>query len=159
MPGQLAFVDFGLHCRRRPVFRTVGSSNAEATAGPATLSGQLDVNDPSTANEENDPSGFLGVGCLRIWALGVSTRCATDGTRSGTPPWRSYSDRRRLIGNCTNSWVHPQRCSQPLSPHASARPAFASAEADVDTEMRDQPAEESKPADQVASVEAVQPQD
>jgi len=71
MPGQLAFVDFGLHCRRRPVFRTIGSSNAEATAGPATLSGQLDVNDPSTANEENDPSGFLGVGCLRIWALGV----------------------------------------------------------------------------------------
>jgi hypothetical protein len=71
MPGQFAFVDFELHCRRRPIFRTIGSSNAEATAGPATLSGQLDVNDPSTANEENDPLGFLGVGCLRIWALGV----------------------------------------------------------------------------------------
>lgn len=45
--------------RRRPVFRTIGSSNAEATAGPATLSGQLDVNDRSTANEENDPSGAV----------------------------------------------------------------------------------------------------
>lgn len=45
--------------RRRPVFRTIGSSNAEATTGPATLSGQLDVNDPSTANEENDPSGAV----------------------------------------------------------------------------------------------------
>ena len=45
--------------KRKPVFRTIGSSNAEATAGPATLSGQLDVNNPSTANEENDPSGAV----------------------------------------------------------------------------------------------------
>jgi bromodomain-containing factor 1 len=36
---------------------------------------------------------------------------------------------------------------------------LASGEADVDTEMRDQTAEESKPVDQVASVEVVQPQD
>ncbi|KAM0711974.1 hypothetical protein Q7P35_001344 [Cladosporium inversicolor] len=42
------------------------SSNAEATAGPATLSGQLDVNDPSTANEENDPSGAVRNGAQRM---------------------------------------------------------------------------------------------
>jgi hypothetical protein len=45
--------------KRRPIFRTIGSSNAEATTSSATLSGQLDVNDPSTANEENDPSGAV----------------------------------------------------------------------------------------------------
>lgn len=45
--------------RRKPVFRAIGSSNAEATTGSATLTGQLNVNDPSTANEENDPSGAV----------------------------------------------------------------------------------------------------
>ena len=45
--------------KRKPVFRTIGSSNAEATTGSAALSGQLDVNDPSTATEENDPSGAV----------------------------------------------------------------------------------------------------
>jgi len=41
------------------VYRVVGSSNAEATTDSPTLSGHLDVNDPSTANEENDPSGAV----------------------------------------------------------------------------------------------------
>lgn len=45
--------------RKKPVFRTIGSSNAETTTGPAALNGQLNVNDPSTANEENDPSGAV----------------------------------------------------------------------------------------------------
>jgi hypothetical protein len=45
--------------RRRPVFRAIGSSNAQATTGPATLTGQLDVKNPSTATAENDPSGAV----------------------------------------------------------------------------------------------------
>jgi hypothetical protein len=45
--------------KRKPVYRVVGSSNAEATTDSPTLSGHLDVNDPSTANEENDFSGAV----------------------------------------------------------------------------------------------------
>lgn len=45
--------------RKKPVFRAIGSSNAPTTTGPTTLAGQLDVNDPSTATEENDPSGAV----------------------------------------------------------------------------------------------------
>jgi hypothetical protein len=51
--------------KKKPVFKAIGSSssstNAAAAAGttPASLAGALDVNDPSTATEENDPSGAV----------------------------------------------------------------------------------------------------
>ena len=46
--------------KRKPVWKKVGSSNQEAvTVDPATLPDKLDVNKPSTANEENDPSGAV----------------------------------------------------------------------------------------------------
>ena len=45
--------------KKKPVFKTIGSSNAAVTAAPATLAGTLDVNNPSTATEENDPSGAV----------------------------------------------------------------------------------------------------
>ena len=72
--------------KRKPVFRTIGSSNAEATAGPATLSGQLDVNDPSTANEENDPSGAVRNG----YDFGTLI-LAKDGFADSVARW--YADR------------------------------------------------------------------
>jgi hypothetical protein len=46
--------------KRKPVWKIVGSSNQEAvTTDPKNLTRQLDVNNPSTANEENDPSGAV----------------------------------------------------------------------------------------------------
>lgn len=46
--------------KRKPVWKKVGSSNQEAvTVDPANLPDKLDVNKPSTANEENDPSGAV----------------------------------------------------------------------------------------------------
>lgn len=46
--------------KKKPVFKTIGStSKAAAPAATASLSGLLDVNDPSTATEENDPSGSV----------------------------------------------------------------------------------------------------
>lgn len=45
--------------KKKPKFKAIGSSNAEATAAPASLAGGLDVNNPSTATEDNDPSGAV----------------------------------------------------------------------------------------------------
>lgn len=45
--------------KKKPVFKAIGSSNAAPAALPASLTGALDVNDPSTATEENDPSGAV----------------------------------------------------------------------------------------------------
>lgn len=46
--------------KKKPVFKAIGSMNV--VSGPTTsasLTGQLDVKDPSTATEENDPSGAV----------------------------------------------------------------------------------------------------
>jgi hypothetical protein len=45
--------------RRKLVYKIIGSSDAEATTDSPNLCGYLDVNNPSTANEENDPSGAV----------------------------------------------------------------------------------------------------
>jgi len=45
--------------KRKPVWRVIGSSSSEDTKEPPARHGQLDVNDPSTANEDNDPSGAV----------------------------------------------------------------------------------------------------
>jgi hypothetical protein len=43
-----------------PLWKIIGSSNQEAvTLDPKNLTRKLDVNNPSTANEENDPSGAV----------------------------------------------------------------------------------------------------
>jgi hypothetical protein len=53
--------------KKKPVFKAIGSSSKAAVAGtPASLAGALDVNNPSTAREENDPSGAVrnGYDCV-----------------------------------------------------------------------------------------------
>jgi len=45
--------------KKKPKFKAIGSSNTAATAAPASLAGGLDVNNPSTATEDNDPSGAV----------------------------------------------------------------------------------------------------
>jgi hypothetical protein len=72
--------------KRRPVFRTIGSSSAETTTSPATMSGQLDVNNPATATEENDPSGAVRNGWYSQrydpeFITGCDSSCGTCGGR------------------------------------------------------------------------------
>jgi hypothetical protein len=70
--------------RRKPVFRAIGSSNAEAARGPATLTGQLDVNNPSTATAENDPSGAVRNGWYsRRYEPEFISGCGTDCSACG----------------------------------------------------------------------------
>ena len=47
--------------KKKPGFKAIGSSANAAAAGttPAALAGALDVNNPATATEENDPSGAV----------------------------------------------------------------------------------------------------
>lgn len=55
--------------KKKPVFKAIGSSSNTAVVGsPASLAGVLDVNNPSTATEENDPSGAVrnGYGYVEV---------------------------------------------------------------------------------------------
>jgi hypothetical protein len=48
--------------KKKPDFKAIGSSSSNAAVAgttPASLAGALDVNNPSTATEENDPSGAV----------------------------------------------------------------------------------------------------
>jgi hypothetical protein len=48
--------------KKKPVFKAIGSSSSNAAVAgttPASLAGALDINDPATATEENDPSGAV----------------------------------------------------------------------------------------------------
>lgn len=77
--------------KKKPVFRTIGSSNAEAKTGPVTLSGQLDVNNPSTATEENDPSGAVRNGWYSQqydpeFITGCDSSCGACGGREDRIP-------------------------------------------------------------------------
>jgi hypothetical protein len=62
--------------KKKPVFKAIGSSSNAAVAGttPASLAGALDVNNPATATEENDPSGAVRNGYvfvdLKCWLVG-----------------------------------------------------------------------------------------
>jgi hypothetical protein len=57
--------------KKKPVFKAIGSSSSSAAVPntATTLAGALDVNDPATATEENDPSGAVRNGY--VWVLGL----------------------------------------------------------------------------------------
>jgi hypothetical protein len=60
--------------KKKPVFKAIGSSSSSA-AVPNTataLAGALDVNDPATATEENDPSGAVRNGYVGFWGYLVT---------------------------------------------------------------------------------------
>jgi hypothetical protein len=82
-----------------------GSSNAGATTGPANLTGQLDVNNPSTATAENDPSGAVRNGWYAQryepeFISGCGKDCSACGGREERPKHKaSKVAERRFIRN------------------------------------------------------------
>ncbi|KAM0714372.1 hypothetical protein Q7P37_010159 [Cladosporium fusiforme] len=75
--------------KKKPVFKAIGSSsNAAPAALPAALTGALDVNDPSTATEENDLSGAVRNGWYAEryepdFISGCDEGCGACGGREG----------------------------------------------------------------------------
>jgi hypothetical protein len=75
--------------KKKPVFKAIGSSSNAASAGtttPAALAGALDVNNPATATEENDPSGAVRNGYDFATLI-----LAKDGFADSVARW--YADR------------------------------------------------------------------
>lgn len=76
--------------KKKPVFKTVGPSRTSgaAPAAATSLAGLLDVNDPSTATEENDPSGSVRNGWHAdrydpAFVSGCEPDCGACGGREG----------------------------------------------------------------------------
>jgi len=73
--------------KRKPVWKIVGSSEEQATIDESTrstLRGELDVNNRSTATEENDPSGAVRNGWYNqrydpIFITGCNSCCRCGG--------------------------------------------------------------------------------
>jgi len=96
--------------KRRPVSRPLGWSNKKAaTMSLATLSDQLDVNNPSTATEENDPSGAVRNGWYSQrydpkFITGCDSSCGACGGREALP---ETLPRLLLPLNLQSGWLTP----------------------------------------------------
>ena len=73
--------------KKKPVFKTVGAPSTVASA-PFSLGSKLDVNDPKSATEENDPSGavrngWYAEGYEPEFVTGCDVDCGACGGRDG----------------------------------------------------------------------------